>query len=103
MDLFYAHPLRFIILEFILYKTFRGTPPAIYDIGNYFMQKPLGRHPLRSMILGFDIYKALGGHPLRSIYWGSEFLQNLRGTLVVMYHFGICFMQKPLGDTPYDL
>ena len=34
-------------------KVFRGAPLAIYDFRIYFMQKPLGGHPLRSVILGF--------------------------------------------------
>ena len=72
------------------------------------MQKPLGGHPLRFVILGsgflqnlggtplaicdFGIYfmqKPLGGHPLRSVFMGSGFLQNLRGTPLAICDFGI--------------
>ena len=59
-----GRPLRFMILGFVLCKTFRGTPLAICDFGNYFTQKLLGGQPLRSVILGSEIDKTLGGHPL---------------------------------------
>ena len=80
-----GHPLRFIILGFVLCKTFRGTPLAICDLGNYVTQKPLGGHPLRSVILGSEIYKnLLGGRPLRFM------ILDL-------------FYAKPLGDTHCDV
>ena len=46
------------------------------------MQKPLGRHRLRSVTLS------------------SGFLQNLRGTPLAICDFGIYFMQNPLGGHP---
>ena len=60
----------------------RGTPLAICDFRIYLRQKPLGEHPLRSVILGF------------------AFLQNLRGTPLAIYDLWISFMQKPLGGHP---
>ena len=52
-------------------QNLRGTPFAIYDFGIYFMQKPSG------------------GHPLRSVTVGSEGLQNLSGIPLAIYDFAI--------------
>ena len=52
----------------------RGTPLAIWI---YFTQKPLGEHPLRSVILGFAFFKTLGGHPLRFMIFESLLCKNL--------------------------
>ena len=52
------------------------------------MQKPLGGHPLRSVVLGsVFMQKPLGGHPLRSVILGFAFLQNLMGTPLAIYDF----------------
>ena len=47
-----------------------GHTLVMYHFGICFMQKPLGGHPLRSVILGFKIYKTLGGHQLPCIILG---------------------------------
>ena len=44
--------------------------------------------------------KPLGGHPLRSVILGFAFLQNLRGTPLAICDFRIYFTQKPLGGHP---
>ena len=44
--------------------------------------------------------KPLGGHPLRSVILGFAFLQNLRGTPLAICDFGSYLMQKPLGGHP---
>ena len=52
-------------------QNLRGAPFAIYDFGINFTQKPLGRHPLRSVTVG------------------SEGLQNLSGIPLAIYDFAI--------------
>ena len=47
-----------------------GHTLVMYHFGICFMQKPLGGHPLRSVILGSKIYKTLGGHQLPCIILG---------------------------------
>ena len=49
-----GYPFRFIILEFFM------IPLAICDFRIYFTQKSLGRQPLGSIILVFEIHKILG-------------------------------------------
>ena len=44
--------------------------------------------------------KPLGGHPLRSVILGFAFLQNLKGTPLAICDFRIYFTQKPLGGHP---
>ena len=44
--------------------------------------------------------KPLGGHPLRFVILGSGFLQNLGGTPLAICDSGIYFMQNPLGGHP---
>ena len=44
--------------------------------------------------------KPLGGHPLRSVILGFAFLQNLRRTPLAICDFRIYFTQKPLGGHP---
>ena len=74
---FGGHPLRSVTLgsEFLqdlsgtplaiydfaiwVLQNLRGTPLVMYHLGICFMQKPLGGHPLRSMILGFVLCKHL--------------------------------------------
>ena len=46
------------------FQNLRGTPFAIYDFGIYFMQKPLGGHPLRSVTVGSEVLQNLSGIPL---------------------------------------
>ena len=42
------------------------------------MQKPLGGHPLRSVVLGSSfMQKPLGGHPLRFMIFESLLCKNL--------------------------
>ena len=44
--------------------------------------------------------KPLGGHPLRSVIWDLFYAKTFTGTPLAIYDFGICFMQKPLGGHP---
>ena len=68
------------------------------------MQKPLGGHPLRSVIFGsIFMQQPLGGHPLRSVILGFAFLQNLTGGSLAICDFGSHLMQNLSGDTPCDL
>ena len=64
------------------------------------MQTPLGGHFLRSVVLDSEFLQNLRGAPLAICVFGIRVFLNLRGTSLVMYHFGICFMQKPLGGHP---
>ena len=42
------------------------------------MQKPLGGHPLRSVVLGSSfMQKPSGGHPLRFVILGAILCKNL--------------------------
>ena len=45
-------PLRSVITGSGFLQNLRGTPLEICDTGIYFMQNPLGGHPLRFVILG---------------------------------------------------
>ena len=46
--------LRFMILGSDVWKNLRGTPLTINDFGIRFLEKTLGGHPLRFVILGSD-------------------------------------------------
>ena len=71
-------------------KPLGGHPLRSVILGSIFLQKPLGGHPLRSVIFGsIFMQKPLGGHPLRSVILGFAFLQNLRGTPLAICDFRI--------------
>ena len=60
------------------------------------MQKPLGGHPLRFVILGSGFLQNLGGTPLAICDFEIYFMQNtFRGTPLAICDFEFWFFTKP--------